>query len=63
MACQDPPAVNQPYLKLKKENKCYQFAPGTNNIGWSWGAGLDMEVSEIKLYSDANCGEALLHAG
>ena len=62
MNCQDPPVVNQPYVKLKKENKCYQFAPGTNNIGWSWGAGMDMTVTRIKLFSDADCTRGLLHA-
>lgn len=62
MNCQKPPAANQQYVKLKKENKCYQFSPGTINIGWSWGAGLNEHVTQIKLYSDANCVNSLLQA-
>lgn len=62
MACTNPPAVNAPWLKLKKENHCYGFAPASNNVGWSWGAGLAMSINRINLYSDANCQEALIHA-
>lgn len=62
MACANPPAANAPWLKLKRENHCYGFAPATNNIGWSWGAGLGMTVSRIKLYSDADCQKALIWA-
>ena len=62
MACASPKAAGATWLKMKTENHCYGFTPATNNIGWSWGAGLDMTVSRIKLYSDANCQTALIYA-
>ena len=62
MACTNPPAADAPWLKLKEENHCYGFAPATNNVGWSWGAGLGMSISRIKLFSDANCQTALIWA-
>lgn len=61
--CDGNPPGDQPYVKLKKGNHCYGFAPTLPNIGWSWGAGgLGFTVSRIKFYSDANCGHALLWA-
>ena len=59
--CSGSSSTNAPWLKLK-DKSCHAFAPTTNNIGWSWGAGLNFKISEIKFFSDAHCVTGLLHA-
>ena len=61
MDCSGSQSANAPWLKLKN-SKCHAFAPTTNNVGWSWGDGLDFQISEIRFFKDAKCVEGLLHA-